>query len=291
MTPEFVWAKTDADNKPVVSKQEAEEVMVLENLVASTKKKFEEKRQKMKTQQKNPMPGPITRPHSANDTSHPQRVLEHARRANEAQNKCITAVEESAWAKEVVQTATRAENPFLEQGDSVYSQISKGDNENTYRNHLMIIQSSDSECRPNESTSAEPVVQTIAADCPEPQSKRSTSVKDPVSVAEVILEMPIVRSTRKLSSVSPNNHRNVEELVKTKQTTHPDPATTVAFVEKEEEGGEAEILTAKAAERTDSASEARKVEDASYELFRPLSTRIRAMHLKISSRNPISLSN
>ena len=207
---EFIWIDTHGDEEPIVSKQseavvfeklaasiqkDADDglitseqyVAILETLIASTKKKIEEKRQKIRrTQQRNS--DPFTRPRSINDeSSHLQKVPDPPKRVNEPQNKCIMHVEEFTWAKDVVQTATTAENPVLEQGNSIYSQISERNGDSTYRNHPTITQSEDfEENKPVERPSIESVVQKEAAGCTESRNKRSLPIEKSALAREVV---------------------------------------------------------------------------------------------------------
>jgi hypothetical protein len=206
---EFIWMDTHGDEEPIVSKQEdtvvletlaasiqkdaddglitsEQYVASLETLIALTKKKIEDKRQKIRTHQRNS--DPFTRPYSVNnESSHLQKVPNPPKRVNEPQNRCITPVEEFAWAKEVVQAAEKVKNPFLEQGNSIYLQKSERNGDGTYRKHPTITQSEDfEEDKPIERHSIESVVQKEAAGCTESQDKRSTTIEKSALAKEVV---------------------------------------------------------------------------------------------------------
>jgi len=193
--------------------------IVLDNLAVMTQRKVDDMKQEPK---KNP---------------------EESGRVNEPEVKCSTPVEEFAWAREVVQTAITAENPF--------------------RNYPTITHSEDFEAhKPNEKTSVELVVQRKDADRTEPQSKQNTPIEEPVPVENVVQkqESPIVLSTRDSQSISPVVCRPIKELVMTKQATYPDRAATTAVVEERGNKQETETFMAKVARRTDDLIVAGKVD-------------------------------
>jgi len=147
-------------------------------------------------------------------------------------------IEETALAREVVRTATKAENPF--------------------QNHPPTTQfESFEDHRPNERTRFETVVQKKAVNCAEPQSEHnSMSIKQPISIKEMVNKVtkePVALSTRESLSTWPEVCRPVEKLATTRRAFEPDQAATAVFVEGKREEGDAEIFMAKVVHEPDRA--------------------------------------
>ena len=105
------------------------------------------------------------------------------------------------------------------------------------------------------------------------------------SVLKRMPEVPVVLSTRELPSVSANDRRNVEELVTTKQTIHPDRAVKAAFIEMKKDGEEGESFMATVALRNDNAIAAVNVEEGSYELVRSFCMEVQVTHRTFSNQD------
>jgi hypothetical protein len=190
----------------------------------------------------------------------PKKLPEQATRINEPEFKYVTHLKETVSAQDVVQTAMTAKNPVQEQGVSKTSQGLEGNKNTTYQNHPKISKSADFEdSKPYERPSIE-------------------------SKVPKVLEVPIMVATQELLSISPDVR--CPKLVKTKQISQTDQAATTAFVEMEEErkAGGADIVTKKVTRGNGYSIVAGKVENTSYELFRPISTEIQVTHHQFSDK-------
>jgi hypothetical protein len=97
-TSGFIWTEVDADEEPAMTKREAEEITMLENLVASTQKKIDKAKQKGVRN-----PGPNTRSQKQEEKTPQEKPFEPPKKSSEPQFRYTTPIEDPALVKEMAQ--------------------------------------------------------------------------------------------------------------------------------------------------------------------------------------------